>query len=63
MDNLKPATNVQLGAAAGFVSAVVLHICQANGIVIPPDVANALPCVFAVIIAHVWDVATGENKK
>lgn len=63
MANFVPATNVQVAAVAGFIAVLVEHLCEANGIVIPPDVSSALPGVLAVIVAHVWDMATGGNAK
>lgn len=60
--NLAPAGNVTAGAFGGFVAVLVLHICAANNIVIPPDVADALPYAFAMAIAHGYDMITGENK-
>lgn len=63
MANLVPANNVTAGAFGGFVTVLVLHVCAANNIVIPPDVADSLPYAFAVVISHLYDVATGDNKK
>lgn len=60
--SIKPANNVTAGAFGGFVAVLVLHVCAANNIVIPPDVADALPYAFAVAIAHLYDMFTGENK-
>lgn len=62
MANLTPASNVQAATVAGFIAVCILHICAANGIIIPPDVADALPSVLVIIVAHLWDVFTGENK-
>lgn len=62
MANLVPANNVTAGAFGGFVTVLVLHVCAANNIVIPPDVADALPYAFAVVIAHVYDVISGQNQ-
>ena len=61
--NAVPAGNVTAGAFGGFVAVLVLHVCAANNITIPPDVADSLPYAFAVIIAHVYDMATGGNSK
>lgn len=61
MANLTPASNIQAATVAGFIAVCVLHVCQANGIIIPQDVADALPGVLAIIVAHVWDVLNGEN--
>lgn len=62
MANLTPATNVQVAAVAGFLSAIIEHACAANGVVIPPDVSASLPAVVTVLVAHFWDMATGANK-
>ena len=45
MANLTPANNVTAATLAGFIAVCVLHVCAANDIVIPPDVADALPGV------------------
>lgn len=63
MPNIVPATNVSIAAIAGLISAVVEHVCEANGVAIPPDIASALPAAIAVIVAHLWDVCTGGNVK
>lgn len=62
MANLTPASNIQAATIAGFISVLVLHVCAANDIIIPPDVADALPGVLAVLTAHIWDMVTGGNK-
>ena len=62
MTNLLPSNNVTAGAFGGFVTVLVLHVCAANGIVIPQDVADSLPYAFAVVIAHVYDCFTGQNQ-
>jgi ABC-type uncharacterized transport system permease subunit len=61
--NVTPASNVTAGAFGGFVTVLVLHVCAANNIVIPPDVADSLPYAFAVVIAHLYDMLTGGNAK
>lgn len=63
MANLLPANNITAGTFGGFIAVLVLHVCAANGIVIPPDVADSLPYAFAVLIAHAYDVLSGDNKK
>lgn len=63
MANIVPATNIQAAAVAGFITTLILHVCAANGIVIPPDVADALPGVLALLVAHISDMVTGDNKK
>lgn len=60
--NITPATNVTAGAFGGLVTVLILHICAANNIVIPPDVADALPYACAMAITHLYDVITGGNK-
>ena len=55
MANLNVASNVQAATVAGFIAVCVLHVCQANGIVIPPDVAEALPGALAVLVAYIHD--------
>lgn len=62
MANVVPAGNVTAGALGGFITVLVLHVCAANDIIIPPDVSDSLPYAFAVLIAHVWDMYTGGNK-
>lgn len=63
MANLVPAQNVQAATVAGFITVLILHTCAANDIIIPPDVADALPGLIAVIVAHVYDMCTGGNQK
>jgi hypothetical protein len=63
MANLTPASNVQAATIAGFLAVLVEHLCAANGIVIPSDVSAALPGVLIVLVAHLWDMATGDNVK
>lgn len=60
--NITPATNVQVAAIAGFIAVLVEHICKANAIIIPDDVSTAMPGAIAVLVAHIWDVCTGDNK-
>ena len=60
---MQPANNVTAAAFGGFIAVLVEHVCQANGIIIPPDVAEALPYAFAVLIAHIYDMATGGNAQ
>lgn len=62
MANMVPAGNVQAAALAGFIALLMEHLCQANGIIIPQDVSEALPGVFAIIVAHISDLITGANK-
>lgn len=62
MVSIAPAANVTAGAFGGFVAVMVLHICAANNINIPPDVSDALPYAFAMAITHIWDCFTGDNK-
>ncbi len=62
MTNLAPATNVTVATIAGFLSAVIEHICKANGIAIPEDVSSGLPAVVALLVAHGMDLWQGTNK-
>lgn len=62
MENLKPAANVQLASIAGFISVAILHICQANGIVIPADVASGLPAFMVAIVAYAHDYFSTPTK-
>lgn len=62
MANITPASNIQAATLAGFIAVLIEHVCTANGIIIPPDVSDALPGVLAILTAHIWDMATGENK-
>lgn len=63
MANLAPANNVTAGAFGGFITVLILHVCAANNIIIPPDVADSLPYACAVVISHLYDLATGGNVK
>ncbi len=59
---ITPANNVTAGAFGAFITVLVLHLCAANNIIVPPDVAEVLPPAFAVAIAHIYDMLTGGNK-
>lgn len=59
--NVLPAGNIVAGAFGGIIAAVAEHFLAAHGIQLPPDVADALPGAFAVLIAHAYDMATGGN--
>ena len=61
MANLTPASNVQTATVAGFVAVLILHVCAANNIVIPPDVADSLPGVMVVLVAYIHDLISGAN--
>lgn len=63
MPNMIPATNIQAAAIAGLVVTLIEHVCAANGINIPSDVSDALPGLLALIVAHIADMITGDNKK
>lgn len=63
MANLAPASNIQAATLAGFIAVLIEHVCAANGIIIPEDVSTALPGVLVILVAHIWDVATGANAK
>lgn len=60
MQNLTPASNVQVATLAGFISVGILHICAANNIVIPPDVADSLPAFFVALVAYIHDCVTKQ---
>lgn len=62
MANIAPASNVQAAAFAGFISVMVLHVCAANDIIIPADVADSLPGAIAVLVVHIWDCWQGTNR-
>lgn len=57
------ATNVQLAAVAAFLAACVEHAFASYGYVLPPDISTGLPGFIAIVVAHGYDVITGENKK
>lgn len=63
MENLKPAPNIQLASIAGFLSVGILHICQANGIIIPPDVASSLPAFIVAIVAWAHDYFSNSTLR
>jgi hypothetical protein len=63
MAKYAPANNVSAAMAAAVLSPIVLHIFSAYGIMLPDDAANALPGLLAVLVAYIWDLATGENDK
>ena len=61
MTNLAPAANVQTATIAGFIAVCALHVCAANNIIIPPDVADSLPSVVAMLVAYIHDLISGAN--
>lgn len=61
MTNLTPAANVQAAAAAGLLVTGLEHVLSAHGITLTPDVANGMTAFAAVLVAHVWDMVTGQN--
>lgn len=61
MTNLIPAANVQAAAAAGLLVTDLEHVLSLHGITLSSDVANGLAAFAAVLVAHVWDIITGQN--
>lgn len=61
MTNLTPAANVQAAAAAGLLVTGLEHVLSLHGITLTPDVANGMTAFAAVMVAHLWDVMTGQN--
>lgn len=61
MANVTPAANVQAAAAAGLLVTGLEHALSAHGITLSPDIANGLTALAAVLVAHVWDMVTGQN--
>lgn len=62
MANLIPASNLQAAAVAGAIVTIVQHFVVSQGGEISPDIANALTALVTVLVAHLWDVVTGENN-
>lgn len=60
--SLAPAANVSVAAAIGGLAVAAVHIAQANGIIVPPDVADAIPGLIVVLVAYLHDCFTGGNK-
>ncbi len=59
---LKPAANLVAGGIAGTVVAVGAHYAKVTyNLQLTPDIADGLTYSVAVIVAHVWDVLTGQN--
>lgn len=63
MPNIIPAGNVQAAIIAGFFSVIIEHVSKAHGYELPEDISASLPAVMTIIVAHVWDMITGGNKK
>lgn len=61
MTNITPAANIQAAAAAALIITVLEDILSRHGVTLSPDIANGLTAFAAVLVAHVWDVITGEN--
>jgi len=60
--NIQPANNVIAAAVAAVITPIALHVLTSYGITLPADASNALPGAIAVIVAHVWDCWSGDNK-
>lgn len=56
------APNVQLAAVAAFLATLIEWAFSSYGHPLPPTVADGLPGFLAVVVAHGYDVLTGENK-
>lgn len=56
------APNVQLAAIAAFLAACVEHAFVSYGYTLPPDISTGLPGFIAIVVAHIYDVVTGDNK-
>lgn len=63
MNPLTIAPNVQAAAVAGMLIELLEHFLSGYGYSLPPDMGNALTGLVAVIVAHGWDVLTGQNKQ
>ena len=61
--NVAPASNVQAATVAAFLSALIEHVCTQYGYAMSPDMEASLPAVIAIVVAHLWDMFTGENSK
>lgn len=61
MADFKPAQNVQAAIVAGALVTAAQHALSAYGYTLSPDVANGLTAFVTVLVAHVWDVCTGQN--
>jgi hypothetical protein len=56
------APNVQWAAIATFIAACIEHGFAAYGYTLPPDIAAGLPGFIAIVVAHIYDVRTGDNQ-
>lgn len=56
-----PATNVIFALIAGILSTLALRLASSLGYDAPEDVANALPGAIALLVAHLWDIHTGQT--
>lgn len=63
MTNITPAANVQAAAAAGLIITLLEDVLSRHGVTLSPDIANGLTAFAAVMVAHVWDMLTGDNVK
>lgn len=61
--SLKPDENIQWGIIASFVTNSIIDIAVRHGIAIPQDVAYQLTLVAGALVAHVWDMLSGDNKE
>lgn len=62
MGKMMPAANVIFGFIGGIISYAAIYIAKHYGYDTPPDIASALPGANALLLAHIWDVWTGDNK-
>ena len=63
MGNYTPSNNIIFAFLAGFDTTLLLHFCASYGYTPSPDIAAALPAAIALLMAHIWDIVTGDNKK
>lgn len=61
MSNLLPAQNIQAAAVAGVIMTTLQHALSTYGYSLSPDVANGLTALVTVLVAHAWDVLTGQG--
>lgn len=60
--SLLPANNVLFGFLGGFAASILLRLAAHYGYTVDPEIVKDLPFGCALLIAHICDVITGDNK-
>jgi hypothetical protein len=60
--NFAPDKNLQCAALAGVLTTIGVHVLGRYGIEVTADESAGLVGFVTLLIAHAWDMLTGDNK-